>query len=338
MSHSYHAYGLEVESSRPIEALSSVPSQAQKFDLSLQDGPEPDWVRAILSLPGKILKHKQEPAEAAEPSFILTQHGEAAGYELAYSDGTRFVTDGSATRLWGTYHPPMAAEEMAVYLLGPVMGFLLRRRHLTCLHSSCVEIQGQAICLCGEAGFGKSTTAAALGLRGFPVVAEDIVRLDEAGGRFMAVPGYPRVCLWPESVQMLLGRDDALPLITTGWEKRYLALDGQRAKFAAQKLPISLVYVFASRVNETSAPRIETLGAREAMLELVGNTYMNWVLDPRQRAEEFDTLCRLVKQVSVRRIVPHAQPEKLADLCGLILQDAETFLSSRKDAPEPVRR
>ncbi len=141
-----------MESSRPIEALSSVPSRAEKFDLSIQDGPEPDWVRAILSLPGKILKHKQEPAEAAEPSFVLTQYGEEAGYELAYSDGTRFVTDGAATLLWGTYQPPMAAEEMAVYLLGPVMGFLLRRRHITCLHSSCVEVQGHAICLCGEAG------------------------------------------------------------------------------------------------------------------------------------------------------------------------------------------
>ena len=338
MSHSYHAYGLEIESSRPIEALSSVPSKAQKFDLSIQDGPEPDWVRAILSLPGKILKHKLEPAEAAEPSFVLTQHGEEAGYELAYSDGTRFVADGAATRLWGTYQPPMAAEEMAVYLLGPVMGFLLRRRHITCLHSSCVELQGHAICLCGEAGCGKSTTAAALALRGFPVVAEDIVRLEEAGGRFMAVPGYPRVCLWPESVQMLLGSEDALPLITSGWEKRYLSLDGQRAKFAARKLPLSLVYVFAPRASDAAAPRIEKLGSREAMLELVGNTYMNWVLDPRQRAEEFDTLCRLVKQVSVRRIVPHAQPEKLAELCDLILQDAEIFLSSSKNASEPVRR
>lgn len=338
MSYSYHAYGLEMESSRPIEALNFVPSKAQRFDLSIQDGPEPDWVRAILSLPGKILKHKLEPAGAAEPSFILTQHGEAAGYELAYSDGTRFVTDDSATRLWGAYQPPMAAEEMAVYLLGPVMGFLLRRRHITCLHSSCVEFQGHAICLCGEAGFGKSTTAAALALRGLPVVAEDIVPLEETDQRFEAVPGYPRVCLWPESVELLLGSTEALPLITSGWEKRYLALDGQRAKFAEQKLPLILVYVFAPRVNEDSAPRIEVLGAREAMLELVGNTYLNWVLDPRQRAEEFDTLCRLVKQVSVRRIVPHAQPEKIGGLCDLILQDAETYLSSHRDSPNPVRR
>ena len=57
------------------------------------------------------------------------------------------------------------------------------------------------------------------------------------------------------------------------------------------------------------------------------NTYMNWVLDREQRANEFDTLCRLVQQVPVRRIVPNAKPEKIAGLCELILQDAPAVLS-----------
>jgi hypothetical protein len=55
---------------------------------------------------------------------------------------------------------------------------------------------------------------------------------------------------------------------------------------------------------------------------------MNWVLDREQRAKEFDTLCRLVHRVPVRRIVPHARPEKIAGLCELILRDAPAVLSS----------
>jgi hypothetical protein len=54
---------------------------------------------------------------------------------------------------------------------------------------------------------------------------------------------------------------------------------------------------------------------------------MNWVLDREQRANEFNALCRLVQQVPVRRIVPHAKPEKIAGLCELILQDAPAVLS-----------
>jgi len=328
VSPSYRAYGLEVHSLTPIELLQISPVPGESCDLQIEQGPEPEWVRDLLSLPAKILKSRQEPPEGAEPSLILKQHGEALGFELAYSDGIRFVTDGPATRLWATCQPPATPGVMQVCLVGPVMGFVLRRRGVTSLHSSCVEFRERAICFCGEAGFGKSTTAAALALRGLPVLAEDVVPLQESGGQFLAIPGYPRVCLWPESVQMLLGREDALPLITEGWEKRYLALDGRQASFAAERRQLGLVYVFAPRVDDASAPRIDAFEPREAALELIRNTYMNWLLDRRQRAEEFDTLCRLVERVPIRRIVPHAQPEKISELCDLILRDAEIHLDS----------
>jgi hypothetical protein len=308
------------------------------MDLWFEDGPEPDWVRQLLTLPRLILSHRSEPAGSADPSFLLTQHGELEGFQLSYSDGTRFVVDGAAAHIWGTYQAPLTAEDMATYFLGPVLGFVLRRRNLTCLHASGIEIQGHAVCFCGDAGYGKSTTAAALALRGLPVLAEDIVALEENGGEFHAVPGYPRVCLWPESVKMLLGRDDALPQQTPVWEKRYLELDGQRARFSQAKLPLGILYLFAPRTGDQDVPRVEKLSPREGLLELVQNTYMNWVLDRGQRAKEFDTLCRLVQRVPVRRILPHSKPEKLAGLCDLILQDASAILSAPTNPPAPGRR
>jgi hypothetical protein len=328
VNYSYRAYGLGIDSSSRIGGLEPLLSRPEKRNLSFEDGPEPDWVRELRALPTRILSHRSEPAGSADPSFILTQHGEAEGFDLSYSDGTRFVVDGAAEHVWGAYQPPLTAEDMAAYFLGPVLGFLLRWRNITCLHASGVEIGGRAVCFCGDAGYGKSTTAAALALRGFPVLAEDIVALEESGGEFHAVPGYPRVCLWPESVSMLLGRADALPQLTPVWEKRYLELDGQRAKFSQTELPLGVVYVLAPRSSDDSAPRIEKLSPREALLELVQNTYMNWVLGRHQRANEFDTLSRLVHQVPVRRIVPHAEPEKIAGLCELILQDAPAVFSS----------
>lgn len=335
MSYSYRAYGLGIVASSRIGGLDPHGSPPEQPSLHFEDGPEPDWVRKLLVLPAIVLSRRSEPAGSADPSFILTQHGEAEGFELSYSDGTRFVVDGEAKHIWGTYQPPRTADDMATYFLGPVMGFVLRRRNITCLHASGVEIRGRAVCFCGDAGYGKSTMAAALALRGLPVLAEDIVALEESGGQFHAVPGYPRVCLWPESVSMLLGRADALPQLTPVWEKRYLELDGQGAKFSRTELPLGVVYVFTPRSSDESAPRIEKLSPREALLELVQNTYMNWVLGRQQRANEFDTLSRLVRQIPVRRIVPHAKPEKIAALCELILQDAPAFLSSPTNPSSP---
>jgi len=338
VSYFYRAYGLGIITSNRIGGLNPLASRPERPSLSLEDGPEPDWVRELRALPARILSRRSEPEGSADPSFILTQHGEEEGFELSYSDGARFVVDGPAMRVWGTYQPPLTADDMATYFLGPVLGFLLRWRNITCLHASGVEIGGRAVCFCGDAGYGKSTTAAALALRGLPVLAEDIVALEESGDEFHAVPGYPRVCLWPESVSMLLGRADALPQLTPAWEKRYLELDGQRAKFSQTKLPLGVVYVFAPRSSDESAPRVEKLSPREALLDLVQNTYMNWVLGRQQRADEFDTLSRLVQQIPVRRIVPHAKPERIARLCELILQDAPAVLSSPTNPSPPSLR
>jgi hypothetical protein len=314
-------------SSSRIGGLESPSSWPERPNLSFEDGPEPDWVRALFALPGRILSRRSEPPGSPDPSFVLTKFGEAAGFQLSYSDGTRFVVDGAAKHVWGTYQAPLTAEDMATYFLGPVMGFVLRRRNITCLHASAVEIRGRAVCFCGDAGSGKSTAAAALALRGHPVLAEDIVALEESGGEFRAVPGYPRVCLWPESVSMLFGQADALPQLTPVWEKHYIELDGTRASFSQTKLPLSVVYLLAPRNSEENTPRVEKLSPREAFLGLVQNTYMNWVLGREQRANEFETLCRLVQQIPVRRIIPHANPEKFARLCELILRDAASVLS-----------
>src|SRR5262249_20393493 len=123
--------------------------------------------------------------------------------------------------------------------------------------------------------------------------------------------------------QKLLGHADALPRLTPNWEKRYLPLDGVQAGFEAKHCPIGVIYVLAPRTEEVGAPRIEVMTPKEALLELVQNTYMNWLLDREQRAREFDVLVRLVEQVPVRRLVPHRDASRIDALCRAISADAE---------------
>lgn len=329
MNFSYRAYGLGIDSSIPIAGLEPVKSDGTSDCVSfcLDAGLEPDWVRSGLRLPGKILTHLPEAHEAREPAFVLTEHGKGEYFHLSYSDGMRFVVDGAVPRIWSTYPPPLTPEDLATYFLGPVMGFLLRQRHTTSLHASCVQISGQGIAFSGEAGFGKSTTAAALALRGYPVLSEDIVPLKRNAEQFLVVPGYPRICLWPDSVANLLGTAQALPQLTAVWEKRFLALDGTRAKFCAKEIPLGAIYIFAPRLASDDAPSVKPVSPREALLDLVQNTYMNWLLDREMRAVEFDFLAELVKRVPVRRMVPHADAKKIGDLCHLIVSDAQSLLA-----------
>jgi len=89
-------------------------------------------------------------------------------------------------------------------------------------------------------------------------------------------------------VEKLLGDKEALPNLTPTWDKRYLALDGGRARFAEKKLPLGAVYLLGERAMDERAPRIENISPREALLELVQNTYMNALLTKEQRAAELN--------------------------------------------------
>jgi hypothetical protein len=327
VSYSYRAYGVGIVSATNIPGLQPCDITSSSFVLQFETGPEPDWAVRGRALPGRILSRLPAHERTADPSFVLTEHGNGQCHELAYSDGTRFIVDETATRVWGTFRPPLTREDLATYFLGPVMGFLLRRKHVTCLHASGVELLGKAVAFSGDAGYGKSTTAAALALRGVPVLSEDILPLTQTDGKCLAIPGYPRVCLWPDAVRKLVGSADGLPRLTPTWEKRYLPLDGVRAKFARDSKPLGAIYLFGERSADAKAPRVESMRPRDALLELVQNTYMNWLLDRERRAVEFDELWRVVQQVPVRRIIAHTDGAEIATLCDRILADAAHVLA-----------
>jgi hypothetical protein len=332
VTYPYRVYGLTLGCDTPVSALRPEPTELERYDIMVSLGPETGWVREARRLPSHLEHPRPGELERDNSPFILTSYGAGEFFELAYGNEASFFVDGAAKRVWGTCSPPFTNEDVVTYLLGPVMGFVLRRRSILALHASAVCIGGQAVALCGESQAGKSTMAAALALRGIPILCEDITPLIEQDGRFHVEPGYPRVCLWPDTVEKLFGAKDALPQLTPTWEKFFLALDGRNAKFEEHRQDISAMYVFASRVDEPDAPRIETMSAREALLHLVQNTYMNWLLDRKQRAAEFDALGKLVMQVPIRRIVPHLDPGRIGVLCDLVVADAERVFAVHESA------
>jgi hypothetical protein len=325
----YRIYGLTLSSDSVIPGLHEETDCASGSDVCVELRSEPAWVRDAMQLPSLILHSIAACPETQDPAFVLTAFGEGEYFQLAYSDGTRFVVNGAATRIWGTAGECQTMEDLSTYFLGPVMGFILRRRGITALHASAFCIDGKAVVLTGEAGAGKSTTAGALALRGLPILCEDIAAVEESDGSFQVKPGYPRVCLWPHSVEMLMGRADVLPRLTPNWNKFYLALDGSEARLETRKRPLGAIYILSPREMAANAPRIEDVSNREVLLELVQNTYMNWLLNRSQRAAEFELLAHLVSRVPVRRVVPHRDPARIGALCDVIVADARRLLADQ---------
>jgi hypothetical protein len=328
VTHSYLAYGITLRSEIPIPGLQQASKPSHPTDLHFYWGVEQDWVVRAKQRPCRPFRVLPAEKDTTDATLCLTEYGEQEYFRFLYSDGTEFVLDASTTRIWGTCPAPLVLEDLTTYLVGPVMGFVLRRRGVTPLHACAVEIDGGAVVLCGAGGAGKSTMAAALALRGVPILCEDVTPLTQNDGEFSILPGYPRVCLWPDSVELLLGSRDVLPRITPTWEKRFLALNVNGARFADAPKKLCAIYFLEHRTEEPGTPHIEEMKPGDALLRLVQNTYMNQLLFREQRAMEFDVLSRVAVKVPFRSLIPNKSNRKdanLAALCELLLKDASQF-------------
>lgn len=244
-----------------------------------------------------------------------------------YGDGARFAVERHGREVWADWPENYTLEDACTYLIGPVMGFVLRLRGMVCLHASAVAVNDRAIALVGLPGAGKSTAAAAFACTGFPVISDDIVVLTGKGGQFFVEPGYPRVNLWPDSVRSLFGSEDALPRITPTWDKRYMPLDQNGSRFASKPLPLGAIYLLAGREAALTAPVLQEVSGQEAFMTLAANSYVNYLLDQDMRRTEFGVLSRVVSKVPVRRVRLPAEPSAVFDLCKAIAGDARRAMA-----------
>jgi len=326
----YWAYGLGITSNVEIPAFGTCTSSGT-LDINFQMGPAPSWADEACSDRGEVV-HPPFLLAQTDSKLTITRLLSGKFLELSYDDGTRFLMDGGATSIWAEEGPGLSREDVFTYLVGPIMGFALRRREKLALHASSVIVDDIAIAICGGAGSGKSTTAAALALRGNLALCEDICALQSMHGRKYVLPGYPRISLWPDSAGRLFSSANVLPLVAKGWSKRYLPLDGQRAGFSKSPAPLGAIYLLAARSEAQPAPTIVRLSQREAALALVQNTYMNYLLTKKQRAAEFYALASLVTEVDCYCITPHADLARLADLASLVEAHAKNSVSVLKSS------
>jgi hypothetical protein len=317
--------------------LSSAQSPAALCDINLHLGIPPEFAASPQC---EELTYKSAYlTEDGEPALHIWKAVDDSYLRLAYSDGTQFWIDRLRQNVFTTWPENLSKENTISYLLGPVLGLLLRLRGITCLHASAVTFGGSSVVFVGSEGAGKSTTAAALARRGHAVLSDDIVALsmrrrdpggtgesDAGAPELLAhvLPAYPHLCLWPDSAQMVLAAADSLPRLAPEWDKRRLALGTLGTQFESRVLPLAAVYLFAHRAADP-APTIAPAPAKTSLLSLVANTYANNLLDRAARAEEFAILDGLVAAVPIRILTPHQNPERLGQLCSLIEQDVQSL-------------
>ena len=186
-------------------------------------------------------------------------------------------------------------QDLAWLLSGPVRQIGWLQRGTMALRASGVVIGGRAVAIAGAAAEGKSAVAAALALRGHPVLADAALPVDVEPSATAHGVG-DALGLWPRAVE-LLGLDPAAgQIVRPELVKRHFRFP------AASQAPLVAV-VILNRYGHRGEPATEDVQGRAALSALAQRTAMGPLLEPLGlAAERFRWATRLASQVRVVRL------------------------------------
>jgi len=206
------------------------------------------------------------------------------------------------------------AREIDRFALSTPLAALCLQRGLPALHAATVVGPAGAVVLCGDSAAGKSTLAAALMLRGWSVLADDLTPIGiGAEGACVAQPTASHLTLWPDALDALrIDPPDRGQTGPTRWSPRHLS--GCAA-------PIVAVWIL--RLETAAELRAQEVRGAEKLLALSEAAYNSKIttalLPPQTHLQIAGALARTARIWRVSRPLSGWHVEALV---RLVLADA----------------
>ena len=292
--YSYSIFGLNVISDLEFPELIS--GNGHPYDLTITEGSVPDNLSSSVEYRGNF--------QYAGDEFLFKS-----------KNSGKFLLRNSEEIIFERYKDS-TYEDIRVLLLSVVIGIFLHKKEKFPLHASAVEVNGKAILFAGQCGIGKSTFAAGLIARGTELISDDITVIEEHSNRYFAVPSFPQVKLWPDSMGVLGFDPEKFSKLRPKVNKRQMLMD----KITEEQIEIDTIYFLAR--NNIQQNKIVTLTVPQKISLLENNTFrIGHLKQIGNTKKHFDTCCELVKNVKIKKIDrPHGKFE-LNKTIGLILDD-----------------
>ena len=245
----YRISGLSVGSEIALPGLNTINAQATPPDVAVRRRPVPAEL---------------EDATTLGPTWQIS----GDRFLLRIPNVARFLLSGGHEI---GFEPEADAElaDIPIFILGTVFGILLHQREQIVLHASTVRVNGKAVLFCGASGVGKSTLAAALAQRGYPLVTDDFCTLAvQEKGPPIVYPDGRQLKLWAQAIERLKLADRRGDRVRSRLEKFYV----DPAEAFADPLPLGAVYNLRE-ARPPLAAGIEKPNVVDAALILRRNAY-----------------------------------------------------------------
>ena len=219
------------------------------------------------------------------------------------------IVGGREIRIQPEYATPH--DELAAFLSGTVLGILLHQRSRIVLHASAVNVRGRAVLFCGPTGAGKSTLAAALDARGYPVISDDLCAVDVDGHDIPHVaPDGRNLKLWPRAIEHL-GLERG-PAVRCRIEKYYV----ESGAVSYDPMAIGALYVLREALPPHVAG-IERPNVAVAALLIRQSAYCPALVRLMgQRARYFHAASRLAKAAGIYRLTRALEFARMGEEVG----------------------
>lgn len=215
-------------------------------------------------------------------------------------------------------HPGVDDDSVRVFLLSSALGALLSQRGMVVLHGTAIRVgDGCAVCV-GASGAGKSTVAAELIRRGHPILADDVVPVDD---ECRALAGFPRLKLWQDAADRLDIDTTDLRTIRPSVAKFNYPLGD--AEFSSEALPVRRIYVLAPR-HHGGQLGVEPVQGMNRLTPLLRNTYrFRYLGGLGLQPEHLRGCARLAGRAGISILTRPAYGVEPSEVADLLLADLE---------------
>ncbi|MFK7933760.1 MAG: hypothetical protein AB8G22_09630 [Saprospiraceae bacterium] len=304
--YNYTVFGLQIRSSIPLTGFHHSVS-TETFDVNINLGkikPPKTDINDAIYLDGLIY----------HPTFCYLSLPDGGGqfFIKKQAEQTEVIID---------FDDPAKKQTLLAYFYGTGLSAILQLNNQFAIHASGVIIDGELVLFCGESGVGKSTTAAYLKSKGYPLFTDDkcVLFSCKKQDQWFAHPSLQIVRLWNDAIEHLPQKDFLTDPVAVVYNQEKQQFKIKSTEVVKNTPPLRKIYILSKDTEQTKIES-RSLQGIEKMRHLQEQIFRRFMVSGFQREKVlWAMISRLAMDIPVE-LIKRPSEGNISDF-GIFIED-----------------